>query len=45
MPDVGNKSNEELNIINLEDSDINTQNLFGWPVFEGSIKYESFLWT
>jgi len=40
VPDVGNKSNEELNIINLEDSDINSQNLFGWPVFEGSIKYE-----
>ena len=38
-PDVGEKSNEELNVINLEDFELsgNKPYLFGWPLYEGSI--------
>ena len=38
VPDVGEKSNEELNVINLEDFELsgNKPYLFGWPLYEGS---------
>ena len=38
-PDVGEKSNEELNVINLEnfESAGNKPYFFGWPLYEGSI--------
>ena len=37
IPDVGNKSNEELNVINYDEIALDEQLLFGWPLFEGSI--------
>jgi len=41
IPDVGEKSNEELSIINLNDLQNSLKPaLFGWPIFEGSIIYE-----
>jgi membrane protein CcdC involved in cytochrome C biogenesis len=42
VPDVGEKSNEELNIINLEDFELsgNKPYLFGWPLYEGSLLSE-----
>lgn len=38
IPDVGEISNEELNIVNYNEYDKNSELLFGWPIFEGSIK-------
>ena len=42
VPDVGEKSNEELNVIKLEDFELlgNKPYLFGWPLYEGSILSE-----
>lgn len=39
VPDVGEKSNEELNIVNLENFEASDRKpyLFGWPLYEGSI--------
>ena len=51
VPDIGNHSEEELNIIDLNDFENNNNEpyLFGWPYFEGSIDNEVtfneiFLW-
>ena len=42
VPDVGEKSNEELNIVNLENFESSDRKpfLFGWPLYEGSILNE-----
>ena len=42
IPDVGEKSNEELNIVDLENFESSGRKpyLFGWPLFEGSILNE-----
>ena len=42
IPDVGEKSNEELNIVDLENFESSGRKpyLFGWPLFEGSILSE-----
>ena len=42
IPDVGEKSNEELNIVDLENFEPSGRKpyLFGWPLFEGSILNE-----
>jgi hypothetical protein len=41
IPDVGDKSNEELNIVNLDElSNAKKSFLFGWPIYEGSILNE-----
>ena len=41
VPDVGEKSNEELNIVDLNDIKNSTSPvLFGWPIFEGSLEAE-----
>ena len=39
--DVGNKTNEELNIIDINELSSNlTPKLFGWPIYEGSVLSE-----
>ena len=41
VPDVGNKSTEELNILELNsDKSIKNSFLLGWPIFEGKILSE-----
>lgn len=42
VPDIGNNTEEELNVINLDDfkKNDNQPYLFGWPYFEGSIDNE-----
>ena len=41
IPDVGEKANEELNILNIPTLINNSEPaLFGWPIYEGSILYE-----
>jgi len=40
IPDIGNTTQEELNIVNLDDFEINNNEpfLFGWPVYEGTLR-------
>ncbi len=42
IPDIGNHSQEELNVVNLSDYKKNNYEpfLFGWPYYEGSINNE-----
>ena len=41
IPDVGNKSSEELNIVDINElSSTSTPKLFGWPIYEGSVLSE-----
>lgn len=51
IPDVGNSSSEELNIVNLDELATSKKPfLFGWPIFEGSVKnnetyYDLNIWS